>query len=238
MRKILIVNADDFGLSAGINAGIIRAHEHGIVTSASLMVRGLAAAAAAAYARSHSRLAVGLHVDLAEWECVNDERRLAHAVVDPDDPAAVTAETARQLALFRELVGRDPAHLDSRQHVHHTGQALAVLTQAAQALNVVLRGFTPGVHYCGDFHGQSNEGHPCRGSISVEGLLETLGKIPEGVTELDCHPAVVADMDSDYREERMVECATLCDARVREAVMANRIELSANAPEWLRVWSA
>src|SRR5256885_15259517 len=49
----LIVNADDFGLSAGVNAGIIRAHEHGILTSASLMVRG-AAAASADDARVHA----------------------------------------------------------------------------------------------------------------------------------------------------------------------------------------
>jgi len=38
-RRYLIVNADDFGQSPGVNRGIIQAHEHGIVTSASLMVR-------------------------------------------------------------------------------------------------------------------------------------------------------------------------------------------------------
>jgi predicted glycoside hydrolase/deacetylase ChbG (UPF0249 family) len=74
-KKILIVNADDFGLSAGVNAGIIRAHEHGIVTSASLMVRWPAAAAAAALTRSHPRLSVGLHVDLGEWIYENDRWR-------------------------------------------------------------------------------------------------------------------------------------------------------------------
>ena len=47
-KKFLIVNADDFGLTAGVNTGIIRAHEQGIVTSASLMVRGAAAVAASA----------------------------------------------------------------------------------------------------------------------------------------------------------------------------------------------
>ena len=56
----LIVNADDFGQSPGVNRGIIEAHEHGIVTSASLMVRWPAAASAAAYAREHARLGLGL----------------------------------------------------------------------------------------------------------------------------------------------------------------------------------
>ena len=66
-KRFLIVNADDFGLSDGVNRGIIEAAEHGIVTSASLMVRQPAAAAAAAYARNGGKLSVGLHLDLGEW---------------------------------------------------------------------------------------------------------------------------------------------------------------------------
>src|SRR5688572_28379081 len=63
----LIVNADDFGFSPGVNRGIAEAHERGIVTSASLMVRWPAAAAAASYARARPELSVGLHLDLGEW---------------------------------------------------------------------------------------------------------------------------------------------------------------------------
>ncbi|MGA2658858.1 MAG: ChbG/HpnK family deacetylase, partial [Verrucomicrobiota bacterium] len=56
LRRGLIVNADDFGLDPGVNRGIIKSHEYGIVTSASLMVRWPAAAEAAAYAREHPEL--------------------------------------------------------------------------------------------------------------------------------------------------------------------------------------
>ncbi len=52
MKRYLIVNADDFGLSFGVNQGIIEAFEHGIVTSTSLMVNWIGAAEAAAYARA------------------------------------------------------------------------------------------------------------------------------------------------------------------------------------------
>ena len=66
MTRTLIVNADDFGRSAEINAGIVQAHRDGIVTSASLMVRWPAAVGAAAYARERPDLALGLHFDLGE----------------------------------------------------------------------------------------------------------------------------------------------------------------------------
>src|SRR5437762_1183195 len=119
--RFLIVNADDFGLSAGVNRGIIEAHERGIVTSASLMVRWPAVAAAAAYAREHPALGVGLHLDLGEWEYSNGDWVARYEVVPLDDAAAVAAEAGRQLAAFRGLMGRDPDHLDSHQHVHLRG---------------------------------------------------------------------------------------------------------------------
>ena len=51
MSRRLIVNADDFGRTDGVNRGIITAHERGIVTAATLMVRWPAAVRAGAYAR-------------------------------------------------------------------------------------------------------------------------------------------------------------------------------------------
>ena len=59
-ERVLIVNADDFGRSPGVNRGVIRGHEQGIVTSATLMVRWPAAAEAAADARDTGR-SVGRH---------------------------------------------------------------------------------------------------------------------------------------------------------------------------------
>lgn len=60
----LIVNADDFGRSHAHNLAVLRAHEQGILTSASLMVNGEAAAEAVEMARQHPRLGVGLHLTL------------------------------------------------------------------------------------------------------------------------------------------------------------------------------
>src|SRR5688572_4570942 len=60
----LIVNADDFGRSAEINAAVIRGHTDGVLTSASLMVNEDGFEEAVALARLHSRLGVGLHLAL------------------------------------------------------------------------------------------------------------------------------------------------------------------------------
>src|SRR4051794_22877892 len=66
-RRCLIVNADDLGYSRGVNRGIVEAHLHGLVTSASLMVRQAATGEAILASRECPGLSLGLHVDLGEW---------------------------------------------------------------------------------------------------------------------------------------------------------------------------
>src|SRR5260221_10638319 len=105
--RLLIVNADDFGLSGGVNRGVIEAHEHGILTSASLMVRWPAAAQAATYARSSRSLGVGLHLDLGEMVYVDGEWQWLYEVLPADaGEQIIRAEVVRQIERFAALVGR------------------------------------------------------------------------------------------------------------------------------------
>jgi predicted glycoside hydrolase/deacetylase ChbG (UPF0249 family) len=224
-KRYLIVNADDFGQSAGVNRGVIKAHGRGVVTSASLMVRWPAAAEAAAYGRRHSDFGVGLHVDLGEWVCRGGDWEPLYQVVAVADRAAVAEEVARQLDAFRALVGRDPTHLDSHQHVHLREPVRSVLTEVARRLAVPLRRCTPGVRYCGDFYGQAVDGSPLPGALGVERLIGLLEALPSGLTELGCHPGEGDDLDTMYRAEREEEVKSLCDPRVRAAVAAGGIEL-------------
>src|SRR5258708_13900826 len=119
-RRLLIVNGDDFGQSAGINRGIIAAHEGGILTSSSLMVRWPYAAEAAEYARNHPALSVGLHLDFGEWSVRCGEWFRRYSVVGESDPATVEREIAAQLAGFRNRMRRGPTplhfHPPSRPH--------------------------------------------------------------------------------------------------------------------------
>jgi chitin disaccharide deacetylase len=215
----LVVNADDLGLSAGVNQGIARAHLEGIVTSASLMVRQPAAEHAAERVQDLPSLGVGLHVDLAEWEYRPSGWTPLYAFVDDQDELAVAHEVEHQLALFETLVGRPPEHLDSHQHAHRSEPLRSILGRAAKELRVPLR-FHSRFGYFGGFYGQDREGQPLPDAISPRGLRDAVAGLPDGATELCCHPAAELDFPSSYGPERIRELETLCDSRVRDAVAA------------------
>jgi predicted glycoside hydrolase/deacetylase ChbG (UPF0249 family) len=223
-RRMLIVNADDFGRSPGVNRGVAVAHEQGIVTSTSLMVHRAAAEEAAAYARLHPRLGVGLHVELGEWVYRYGAWEPVH-----EAPGPVEEEVDRQLASFRRLVGHEPTHLDSHQHVHRQGDALAIFAHAARELGIPLRAYDPRIRFCGDFYGQSAVGEPLSEAIAVKALLDLLAALPLGITELGCHPGLGTDDDLPYGSERAIEVQTLCDPRVRAALKDQGIELGSFA---------
>ncbi len=209
----LVVNADDFGLSQGVNAGIIEAHTQGIVTSTSLMVLAPAAEQGAALARDHPRLSVGLHF-------------VEEAGVDLDDRAQTADAFAGQLRRFRDLTGADPTHVDSHHHVHAEGDGLAIFSELVAPLGVPLR-HDGRVHYIGGFWAQSEEGATDLDSVRRPFLLELIEtEALEGYTELACHPARVdGDFSSSYLNEREVELGTLTEPGLREEIEARGVSL-------------
>jgi chitin disaccharide deacetylase len=222
-ERLLIVNADDFGLSPGVNAGIVEAHERGIVTSTSLMVRAGAAAEAVASSSRHPDLALGLHIDVAEWEYENGGWRVNYERCPPDDVAGVESECRGQLAAFRELTGRDPTHLDSHQHTHMREPVASIAASLATELEVPLR--ARGIRYEGGFYGQSGKGEPYPAGIEAEHLVELIEALPPGRTELGCHPGIGNDTDSSYAAERERELRALCDSQVKAALEREEIRL-------------
>lgn len=219
-RKYLIVNADDFGRSRGINRGIFETHERGIVTSTSLMVFRPGAREAGAYARAQPRLSTGLHIELPAQPSRRDRNRQMGAVWTE----TVSRSALDQLNEFRTLVGRDPTHLDSHRHSHRHEPLRSIALGLARDLRVPLRELDPRIEFCGDFYGQRYGGlrrmKRTPRAISPQGLAEILAGIGSGVTELCCHPGYADDLDSTprqepYRRERTREVETLCDASVR-----------------------
>jgi predicted glycoside hydrolase/deacetylase ChbG (UPF0249 family) len=207
MTRTVIFNADDFGVAAGINRGIVHCHGLGVLTSTSLMVYGRAAQEAAKLAREHPALAVGLHWDL-------DGRRAP--APDLADPIAVRAELELQLGAAERLLGRAPTHLDSHHHVHRDGEVLPHALEIAARTGLPLRGSSD-VHYIGGFFAQWEPGVDELEHVSVAALASILeNELAAGWTEIGCHPGYVDDdFRSAYRAPREAELATLTDPAVR-----------------------
>lgn len=207
----LIVNADDFGYNEGVNRAIAACHRAGIVTSASLMATGKAAKQAAALAADLPSLSVGLH-----W--VGD--RPGVAVIDLTDADAIAKELARQLALFEELLGRPPTHLDSHHHLHLDPRVMDVFLEAAEPLGIPVRGHGP-IRFVGDFHGQADDGQSDLKRVGFAGLERILRReaAQGGAVELCCHPGhETASMRSAYAAEREAELRTLTDPRLPDLI--------------------
>ncbi len=223
--RTVIVNADDLGLSEGVNRGIFEAHDHGIVTSASLMVRGPAAKDAVEGSSARPDLAIGIHLDLAEWQYTDGAWQALYQVVDVEDPLAVEEEIERQMAQFVELTGHQPTHIDSHQHVHSKPVVGAVVRAVAERLRIPLRS-AGNIGYLGSFYGQHATGEPLPVAITMENMIRLIEGLPPGVTELACHPGYPDGLDSGYSSERLIELRVLCSNGVRDALAACAVELS------------
>lgn len=243
--KRLIVNADDFGRTAGINRGIVLAHDTGIVTSTTLMVAYPAASEAAALAKSRPSLGVGLHVALTGGAPVLPPAQLP-TLVDQDGrlpakpealrkahPRELMAEARAQVRRFRELMGRLPTHFDSHHHSHELPAVLEVLVTLSWETGRPVRSPSPQVRerlraetiltndqFIDAFYD---------GGATLENLIALLGRLGDGTTELMCHPAVVDDElrgSSAYAEPRARELEVLTHADARAKLQALGIQLA------------
>ena len=157
----LILNADDFGLTAGVNRAIMELHALGVVTSATLMARAAACEEAIELACASPSLGVGCHVVLVDGEPVLSSRREVPHLADPingrfhrtlagflDDllrhwlggnqaafSSDIQAETAAQIALLQSR-GVRLTHIDTHKHTHMFPAVLRPVLRAARAAGI------------------------------------------------------------------------------------------------------
>jgi predicted glycoside hydrolase/deacetylase ChbG (UPF0249 family) len=210
VAKYLIINADDFGASDGINRGIVECHARGVVNSTSLMVTGRCAREAAAMSRDHPRLSVGLH-----WDVLGEDER----TFDLSNEPAVRAEFQRQLDEFYRLMGKAPTHVDSHRHVHSDPALMPLFAELVAPLGVPLRG-DGRVGFVGGFYAQWEWRVTNLDYVGVPFLEKLLHEeVPVGWTELSCHPGYVSpDFSSAYFAEREEEVRTLTDPRILRTI--------------------
>ncbi len=242
--RSLIVNADDYGLTAGVSRGILDAHRRGIVTSTTLLVNR-PVDPALIEALESSGLGVGLHMNLTLGPPVAPATRVA-SLVDGEGrfvrdareaarrarPDEARIELGMQIDEFRRIMGRFPTHLDSHHHVGRLEPILELVLDFARAIKVPVRTQDPEVramarklalktpdHFMGEAGPDAY--------WSSERVLGHLRDLPGGVTEFMTHPGYYDDdlSYSRYGQQRETEMTGLTDPDARALIEREGIRL-------------
>jgi predicted glycoside hydrolase/deacetylase ChbG (UPF0249 family) len=153
MLRQLVVNADDLGLTVGVNDGIFDAHELGILTSASLFANAPATEDAIRRARSQASLGVGVHLALVDGTPTLPARSIPTLVTGdgrfrPSWRPFIAAclqhrvsldEVERELTAQIERIrgaGISPTHLDAHKHVHAYPPVFAIVARLAARFGI------------------------------------------------------------------------------------------------------
>ena len=241
--KKLIVNADDFGFTRGVNEGILRAHREGIVTASTLMADGPAFAHAVEAARATPSLDVGVHLVLwpapgvqpgAAFEEWRLPRRVPWFVARAlwSSSGAIEAEFCRQVQKVR-AAGLCPSHLDTHKHLH-------LLPWVMKAVVAVARRFAIPWVRRPLYRRQATArglrvpdylvGFRLTGTMNRNTLLRGLSRLRPGLSELVCHPGLF-DQELEraptcLKQQRQVELEALTDPEVRRLLERQGVELT------------
>lgn len=230
----LIVNADDFGYSRGINYGIIDAHKNGIVNSATMMMNMPGVTHAVELAKANPKLQVGIHLVLTCGKplltdvpsLVNENgsfKRLSEfkeqREISLDELAK---EWCAQIDKFLET-GLTPTHFDSHHHVHTIPAFLPVVQMLAKKYDLSARRFSmdavEGVAafsdvFLHDFYGEG---------VTYDYFEKLVTRVRIGQTvEVMCHPGYLDHgilSGSSYAEDRVRETDILTSINLPEGIV-------------------
>ena len=253
MRQ-LIVNADDFGFTSDVNAGIVHAHTHGVLTAATLMANGDAFEDAVRLAHQYPTLDVGCHLVLVQGDSVLDGKPLARTLSQ-----VVQRHLQRRLHAYREMraqiekivsAGIRPTHLDSHKHTHILPEVFAAVIRLAQEFQIpfVRLPLDWTTRYAGRLFTVADApyrraaqrrgirltdhflGYRLTGTLDEASLLSALEGLGEGTTEFMCHPGFLSGelqvASTRLKESRVRELEALTSPRVRAFMDARSIRLA------------
>ncbi|MED5502926.1 MAG: chitin disaccharide deacetylase [Pseudomonadota bacterium] len=218
----VIFNADDFGLTPGVNKGIVKAHQQGVVRSTTMMVGMDAEQHAVELAKQNPNLKIGVHLRFTAGAPVTGHLNLTNGqtqFVSYDElwkkqdfeEEVVYQEAIAQVEAFLKL-GLSLSHLDSHHHAHTHPQLLPVIRKVAQKYKVPLRGSglchtesKVKYYFTDEFYDQG---------VSLGGIMKhLLGlKAKYDVVEVMCHPAEADQsllLKSSYALQRELELQVL-----------------------------
>lgn len=237
----LVINADDFGYSKGVNLGILEAYQNGVVSSTTMMTNMPGAAHAAALALDHPQLGVGIHIVLDCGKPVNEnvpslvdengyfyktDKLIQHAELSD-----IEKEIRSQIDKFRSF-GLDPTHLDSHHHVHGHEKIYPLVEKIAQEYQLPVRKVSADPNHSSNLNLKSTNYffHQFYGNeITAELLVDLIDKSTAyNTSEIMCHPAYIDESllkGSSYSLERTKELAILTEPAVQRAIIEKNIQL-------------
>lgn len=247
MEPVLIVNADDFGLSKGQNYGIIEACKNGLVTSTTALVNGAAIQHAVELSRHLPALGVGMHFVLTLGEPLSPmpglarEGRLGKWLWQMAEQNSlpldeIAHELDCQYQRFIELFGQEPTHIDSHHHVHMQEAIYPIVADFAREKGLPLRLdrqlIKPNSNAKAPPHSSESFSSAFYGEEVSESLfLQILDSaMSNNVSSLEvmCHPSFVDSivMESAYCYPRLTELDILTSASLKQAVSARGFRLA------------
>ncbi|TLQ04232.1 carbohydrate deacetylase [Marinilactibacillus psychrotolerans] len=147
----IIINADDFGLSSGVNEGIIDTHLNGVVTRTTLLMNGHAVEEAVRLAKNHPSLKVGIHLTFtfgrplnqkATSELTNADGKFKFSSIETPlsqlEIRQIKNEWQSQIEAFRQT-GLELDHIDSHHHVHGWTDLKKVILELGTLYHVPIR---------------------------------------------------------------------------------------------------
>ncbi len=232
MKRVLFA-ADDFGLTAGVSAGIVESIRNGVVGATAAMVCGDDGDVHIARFAPEIPGRIGAHLQLTDGIPRSDASKLRSLLGDdgrfPRKPHQmrlvrsweVKREWQAQLAVLERL-GITPTHLDSHHHAHRQPGAFQAYRELAKALQLPARGASmqeitdrlraDGIACADVFVQQWSDAEPTLDRL-LTCIADADSRCPDGgIVEVMCHPAFVDDelrRRSSYADEREAELRVL-----------------------------
>ncbi len=211
MSKLLIINADDLGLSKEINSGILWGLEHGFVSDTSLLVKALYVNDALRGLKALDIRHVGIHINLDEvfgWRPGGIERIarpvLMNMLNDQGFMQECTHEAADQIETFLSF-GLIPSHMDTHHHVHGFFPIFEMLVDLLSNYGIPALRFSrygyrlptrKEIPYENEIYARMEDVLRRKGTVYCSHFLEGAMRVDDvnpGVTELVVHPSLGGD---------------------------------------------
>lgn len=249
MKRILIVNADDCNLTAGVTKAILDCHDRGTLTSTTFLINLPLEAWTLQALRKRKALGIGLHLNVTLGRPVSKLkgvksllgkegffRNVHEQRAVPPDQGDLAREYQNQIDLFKRCFGRMPTHLDTHHQVHDHPVFFQVLIKIARRNRLPIRRSCLMLRK--EFFSACTRIRTTDfffGNLSPQGywkevaLRTVLANLPDGVSEIMCHPG---RNDSDLRRissftsGRQEEYRLFRSAAVKDDIKRHPIRLS------------